>query len=62
MLHIKFQASEHSGSEQEDFEKKYFYGLNLGPLGAGGHLEPRDLHLNKLGKRQLGTATYISSI
>ena len=37
MLYIKFQTSEHSGSEEEDFEKGfiYFYGLNLGPPGAG---------------------------
>ena len=36
MLHIKFQTSEHSGSEDEDLKKKkYFYGLNLGPPGAG---------------------------
>ena len=37
MLYIKFQTSEHSGSEEEDFEKVfiYFYGLNLGPPGAG---------------------------
>ena len=36
MLHIKFQTSEHSGSE-EDFETVfiYFYGLNLGPPDAG---------------------------
>ena len=37
MQHIKFQTSEHSGSKEEDFEKVfiYFYGLNLGPPGAG---------------------------
>ena len=37
MLHIIFQTPVHSGSEEEDFEKVfiYFYGLNLGPPGAG---------------------------
>ena len=38
MLHNKFQTSEQSGSEDDDFEKNiyiYFYGLNLGPPGAG---------------------------
>ena len=34
MLHIKFQISEHSGSEEEDLDFFYFYGLNLGPPGA----------------------------
>ena len=55
MLHIKFQTSEHSGSDEEDFEKVfiYFYGLNLGPL-VRGHLTPWDLQLNKIGKRPLG--------
>ena len=36
MLHTKFQASEQSGSEEEDFFFSiYFYGLNLGPSGVG---------------------------
>ena len=62
MLHIKFQTSKDSGSEEEIFDKKYFYGLNLGSP-AVGHLAVRDLRLNKLGKRLLGNATYqISSI
>ena len=40
----------------------YFYGLNIGPA-ARGHLGPRDLHLNKLGKGALDNATYqISNI
>ena len=58
MLHIKFQTSQHSGSE-EDFEKVfiYFYSLNLGPPG-GGHLATSDLQLNKTGKGLLGNATY----
>ena len=35
MLYIKFQTSEQSGST-EDFDFFiYFYGLNLGPPGAG---------------------------
>ena len=35
MLHTKFQASEASGSEEEDFEyfSIYFFGLNLGRSG-----------------------------
>ena len=64
MLYTKFQASEPSGSEEEDF-LIYFYAfllLNLGPL-ARGHLGPWDLHLNKLGRGALGNATYpISNI
>ena len=53
MLHTKFQASESSGSEEEDF--KYF--------SVYLYLVPRDLYLYKLGKEQLGNATYqISSI
>ena len=37
MPHIKFQTSEQSGSEEEDFESFfiYFNGLNIGPPGAG---------------------------
>ena len=41
MLHTEFQASEPSGSEEEDFLifsiffYIYFYDLNLGPPGAG---------------------------
>ena len=37
MLHTKFQTSEHSGSKEEDIGNfiMYFYGLNLGPPGAG---------------------------
>ena len=35
MLHIKFEASKPSGSEEEDFLifSMYFYGLNLGSPG-----------------------------
>ena len=38
MLHTEFQASEPSGSEEEDFLiffYIYFYDFNLGPPGAG---------------------------
>ena len=37
MLYTKFQASEPSGSEKEDFEyiTMHFYGSNLGPLSGG---------------------------
>ena len=37
MLHTKFQTSGPSGSEEEDFCIFFyaFYGLNLGPPGAG---------------------------
>ena len=37
MLYTKFQASEASGSEEEDFWiiSMYFYGSNPVPLGAG---------------------------
>ena len=37
MLHSKFQKSEKSGSEEEDFDFffHYFYGLNIAPPGAG---------------------------
>ena len=38
MLHTEFQASEPSGSEEENFLILfyiYFYDLNLGPPGAG---------------------------
>ena len=37
MLHTKFQASEHGGSEDEDFFNIFlrFCGSNLGPLGQG---------------------------
>ena len=55
MLHIKFQTSKHSGSEEEDFEMFiHFYGLNLASPLMQGHLVPRDLQLNKIGKRPLG--------
>ena len=34
MLHIKFKISEHSGSEEEDFE--YYLCIYLGPTGGAG--------------------------
>ena len=59
MPHTKLQASEPSGFEGEIVEcfSMYFFGSNL-RLQAQGHLEPWDLHLNKIGKRPLGNATY----
>ena len=37
MLQFKYQASKPSNYEEEDFENisMHFYGLNLGPPGAG---------------------------
>ena len=37
MLHIKFQISRPSGSEEENFwiHSMHFYDLNLGPPGVG---------------------------
>ena len=65
MLHINFQASKPSGSEEEDFLiffYVYFYGFNLGSPGK----EPSWIlgpHLNKIGIGLLGNASYpISSI
>ena len=61
MLHTKFQASKPSGSEEEDFFKIFFYvflWFKHRTLWPKDHLGPRDLHLNKLGKRPLGNATY----
>ena len=60
MLYTQFQASKPSGSKEEDFFlyfSMYFNGSHLDPL-ARGHLGPRDLHLNKLGKGPLGNAIY----
>ena len=60
MLHIKFQTSKPSGSEEEDFFKyfsMYFYSLNLGSPGK----EPSWIlgpHLNNIGKGLLGNASY----
>ena len=60
MLYTQFQASKPSGSEEEDF---FYIFLCISmvhtqdPL-ARGHLGPRDLHLNKLGKGPLGNAIY----
>ena len=58
MLHIKFQASEPNGSEEEDFLIFLYVFLWFEPRTlALGHLGPWDLHLNKHGKRLLGNAT-----
>ena len=56
MLHIKFQNLSKILVEEEDFDFFYFYGLNIGHL-VQGHLGPRGLHLNKLGKGPLCNAT-----
>ena len=92
MLHIKFQASEPSSFEEEDFEyvflpsESYLYNvliyavygfvlvycyaneIKFKPICismvrtqdflAQDNLGPWDLHLNKLGKRLLGNATF----
>ena len=64
MLYTKFQASEPSGSEEEDFLIYFYAFLWFEPrTPARGHLGPWDLHLNKLGRGALGNATYpISNI
>ena len=51
MQQTKFQASEQSGFEEEDFEyiSMHFHGSNLGPPGVG-HLGPWGPDLNKLWK------------
>ena len=49
MLHIKFQTYEHSGSAKEEFL------IFLYVFPSAGHLGPRDLCLNKLGKAPVGT-------
>ena len=62
MLHTEFQASEPSGSEEEDFLIFffiYFYDLNPG-AGPSRTLRPSFINLDK---GPLGNATYqISSI
>ena len=55
MLHTKFHVSEPNGSDEEDFP---FFFVFLWfkprrPLGRN-HFGPKDLHLNKGDKRQLG--------
>ena len=61
MLHIKFQTSEHSGSEEEeeeDFLNIFLCIFMVRTLDSQvrGHLGPRDLCLNKLGKGSLDNA------
>ena len=57
MLQTKFQTSEASGSEEEDFWifSTYFYDSNLG-LSGRSHFVPH--HLNTFGRRPLDNATY----
>ena len=65
MLHIKFQASEPSSSEEEDFEylTMYYYGSNLGSPGIADILETGALIWTNLEKKTLGIAIcQISSI
>ena len=66
MLHTECQASEPSGSEEEDFLIFFFIyisDLNLGDPQVQDHLGPSDLHFIKLDKGPLSNATYqISSI
>ena len=63
MLHTKFQACEASGSGEEDFF--YVFPPSMGqtqdPIGRG-HFGTCDLHLNKPGKGQLGSASFQISI
>ena len=56
MLQTKFQASQHGGSEEEDFE--YISMVRTWDPLARGHLRPWNLRLNKLSKGPLGHATY----
>ena len=55
----KFKHLNHVVLKQKIFQyfSMYVYGSNLGPL-ARGHLEPSDLHLNKLVRGELGNAAY----
>ena len=64
MLHIKFQASKPSGSEEEDFLIFFYVFLRFEPRipWQGAILDP-GTSLNKIGKGLLGNASYpISSI
>ena len=64
MLHIKFQASNPSGSEKEDFLIFFYVFLRFEPRipWQGAILVP-GTSLNKIGKGLLGNASYpISSI
>ena len=59
MLHTKFQASEPSGSVEEDFLIYFYAFLWFGPRTlARNHLGPWELHLNKVVKGLLGNGTY----
>ena len=60
MLHIKFQTSEHSGSEEKDFVKNFFVCLWFEPKSPA--VVPswtQGLWLNKLGKGPLGMQCHI---
>ena len=64
MLHTKFQASEQSGSEEEDF-LMYFYAFLWFERRTPGQRPSWTLgpSLNKLGRGALGNASYpISNI
>ena len=58
MLHNKLQASKPSGSEAEDISIFFLriFMTETRPL-ARGHLDPWDLHLNKLVRGELGNAS-----
>ena len=64
MLHIKFQASKPSGSEEEDFLIFFYVFLRFEPrIPWQGAILDNGTSLNKIGKGLLGNASYpISSI
>ena len=54
MLHTKFQPSEQSSSEEEDFYVNFIFEPNPLPHGSFGSQG----HLDKLGRSPLGNASY----
>ena len=63
MLHIKFQASKPSGSEEEDFLIFFYVFLRFEPRIPWQESWMLGPHLNKIGKGLLANASYpISSI
>ena len=62
MLHTKFQASEHSGSKEEDLLIffMYFYGSKLGPPWPGPILDSMT-YIEQFGEGPLGNAAYQTS-
>ena len=60
MLHTKFQASEPSSSEEEDFEVYFIFEPKTPPPPPPpqGHFGSQGHHSNKLGRGPLGNATY----